>query len=209
MSEDARRIEAAFGGLDLIHSLYDRFPCGLRFALGGKAQAVSDPLPFLQAVDRARAILRALWPKPSTAALLIYMREDERDARAMHSETVASLASCGLDPRMFRHIGATPKTLHAADGAPYDSWLHIHFCEAPVDCDMADRALWGAIAAETPIRPKLESCAHPVFVDFGARIAAHVYDDRWMDVVAMEADSLRVLHRRYADWIFEDHVKLA
>lgn len=206
MSGEAERIAATFGGLDLIHCLYDRFPFALRFELGGAARSVADPLRALQAVERARAILRTLWPKPEAVLLLIFTPEDGRDIRALDEETAASLMSCGLDPRAFRAIGATPKVLHTPAGEAYEIWLHIHRYAGPLDFDAADRAIWGAVAADTPIRPKFEN-AYPVFVDLDRRIAAHVYDDRWMDVVGMERDAMRVLHRLHSAWIAPDHAK--
>lgn len=208
MSVEAELIAKTFGGLDLVHSLYDRFQFGLRFELGGATRPVSDPLRALQAVERARVILRTLWPKPETAWLLIFTREDARDIRALDDEAAASLMSCGLDPRAFRAIGATPKALHTPAGDPYEIWLHIHRYAAPLDFDAADRAIWGAVAADTPIRPRFEN-AYPVFVDLDRRIAAHVYDDRWMDVAAATAGDIERLRRVHAEFVCASSIETA
>lgn len=203
--DDFARLRDAFGTTDLVHSLFDRFACALRFELGADVWPISDPLRALQAMDRARAIVASLWPDLTRVAL-VFVALDDIDATDLTDEAETALRECGLDPRALTYLGGAP--LAARQGLPPPApglCAHSHLYRAE-GAASAHRALWGAICAETPMRPRLVDL-HPVLVDPERRIAAHAYDDRWMDVVAMEPGALDSLARARSDWLCEGYVK--
>ena len=203
--DDFTRLRAAFGTTDLVHSLFDRFPCALRFELGGDVWPISDPLRALRAIDRARAIVATLWPDLTRVAL-VFVALDAIDATALSDAAEAALRDCGLDPRALTYLGGAP--LAARQDLPPPApglCAHNHLYRAD-GAASAQRALWGAICAETPMRPRLVGL-HPVLVDLDRRIAAHAYDDRWMDVVAMNPGALDSLAKNRASWLCDGYIK--
>lgn len=199
------RIVEAFGTADLVTGLFFRFDNALRFDLGGGTAAVSDPARFSQALDRSRSVLLTLFSRPETVRLLVFMFEDAAEERTPDPEILASLPECGLDPTALRRLGSTSSADASAGDAAF---RHCYLYDRPLDAVDVTRALWGAIARETPVRPRLVG-ALPVFVDFDQRLLAHVYDDRLMDVVAMDGAALKAVHQLHKDWIADGCVKFA
>lgn len=67
---------------------------------------------------------------------------------------------------------------------------------------MVDSLLWASVSTYGEIRPKTR-WLNIYIVDFQRRIAIHIYDDRGMDVVAMEADAVRPLYNVFSEWLFD------
>jgi hypothetical protein len=67
------------------------------------------------------------------------------------------------------------------------------------DLSSRDVLVWCAISCEMAIEPK--ASVLPYLVDLENGLAAHVYDDRGMDVTAIERKMLVPLYRNRGDWL--------
>lgn len=64
-----------------------------------------------------------------------------------------------------------------------------------------DVLLWHSIAGEMPIYPSAR--VHTFLIDVRASLLMHVYDDRGVDVIADDPDSLRALYTHCDTWLLD------
>ncbi len=66
---------------------------------------------------------------------------------------------------------------------------------------MRDALLWTSIAEEMAISPHAPVMSW--LIDFDTMIVLHVYDDRGMDVRALDRDSIAPLYQEFGAWLLE------
>lgn len=170
------------------HALFYHFDNALRFELAGDLQGTVPR--FLKASERASTIASALLTdRPDLACLLSYFSETEApEGRYFSDETLASFA---IDPASITHLGGQRST----GDEMFRQWVQID--PAPA----TEVVLWSAIGADLGIGPNLPG--RPYLMDFERRLIVHPYDDRGMDVVAMDRETLLPLYRQFGSWLLD------
>jgi len=200
------QLEAVFG-VPLGSALFYQFNYGLRFELGGEVFGNDEPIPrFLQAIERARTVARALFDEPRTLdAVLCYYPPTVNPGPAL-LKWKKQLQEIGFP---FR-LGKAERVVVVEDGdEPGDAYCQFwsRITLAPQRDPAMDVLLWAAVAQEMRVTPTINPGSFAqtsiYLVDFAARTILHVYDDRGMDVVALEARPLRPLYRRFNAWLLD------
>lgn len=162
-------------------------PFRLRFELGGEEfDNCEEPVPrFMQALTRSRSI---------------------REASFAHSPrlcaVVRSWGSDGLNA--LRQIGFRNSPVaqwRVAEKMPDQSveTMIWHAFDVTDDSSACDTLLWSSIVNEMPIEPKAPVQSYLADMDRG--ILLHIYDDRGMDLTALDASSLKDIRQRFDSWI--------
>jgi hypothetical protein len=191
---------SSFGRTDLPDALVYEFEYALRFELGGDFDTKDDRIPrFLRALDRARAVIGALFEptKNVTAMIDFYGFKD----LTRHSWTmVKDLKTAGFETRKLRYLGALEQ--ERDEGFPDDETIfrHWYVCDR-LSADDLNKLAWCSIAAEMNIRPRARGGIY--LADMERRTMLHIYDDRGMDAVAMDRENLRPLYQRFDDWLLD------
>ncbi len=170
----------------------------LRFELGGEAHGSDEPVPrFVQAFSRARSVAHDLFQKAERSLAIVgTWPEPEKDLFAPASDGFAALAAMGFRPLPMEEWRAPHRYDHGDD----ELWTWRAF-DIAGNWEARDVLLWGAIAYESRIMPKAPVKSY--LVDFGSGVMLDVYDDRGMDVIATQRESLLDLYRSRGDWLLD------
>lgn len=171
-------------------------PFWLRFELGGERWSnLRQPVPrFIQAFDRARTVSDALFAQ--TSALAAILAAAPRPGRVQAPPAFKALERSGFE-------AAKPWCEWQAQLLPDDvdgPMLHWRGIDH-VDPAGRDTLLWACIAREMPIAPRAPVLAW--LVDFDAGVTLHVYDDRGMDVCALQRAAIEPLYRQFDTWLLD------
>jgi hypothetical protein len=161
-------------------------PFRLRFELGGEEFDNSDqPVPrFMQALTRSRSVQEATFAQSSRLWAVV---------RSWQSDGLEALWRIG-----FR-------------SSPVAEWRVVEEVpEQPIeviwqafdvtgDKSACDTLLWLSIVNEMPIDPKAPVESYLADMDRG--ILLHVYDDRGMDLTALNPSAIEDIRRRFDDWL--------
>lgn len=193
-SEIGSRLEAAFGWRSPPRPLFYQSEIALRFELGGE-EFGSDRRPsrVMQALDRARTVARALF-QPSRAIWALVARWDlhASEESPFKAETLIELGF-DLPPSRTELIRTTD------DEVEFETrWDAFGLQEIG---SLADTLIWASVTLELGIRPSAATATY--FVDFERRVLLHIYDDRGMDVVAMDPASLVPIYREFGGWLLD------
>ncbi len=71
------------------------------------------------------------------------------------------------------------------------------------DPALVDALLWGSITREMGVTPEARWLGPIFIVDFELRLVLFAYDDRGMDVVAMDREPLLPIYRQFGDWLLD------
>jgi len=166
--------------------LFYHFDHALRFELAGDLEGAVPR--FLKAYDRANVIASSLFAdQPDPVCLLSYFSETEAPERAHFPEEL--LQPLAIDSASIIHLGGS----FSADDEMFRQWVQID--PPPV----TGVVLWSAIGADLGIGPNLPGWLY--LVDFERRLIVHPYDDRGMDVIAMDRETLLPLYREFGGWL--------
>jgi hypothetical protein len=179
----------------------------LRFELGGEDY---DPreraVPrALQAFIRAKAVTDALFGDACIGVLATYRLDDELDSRDSPLRNVdhkvhRAEGLAGLQAMGFRGIAQSSWTSALFAEEDGDSWLLQSFDLTGLSGDR-NILLWNPIVVEMPISPSSSGrcfLLHPTDA-----VLLHVYDDRGMDVIGSNAESLRFIYDNFHDWLVD------
>lgn len=196
----SERMEATFGYKALPDGLFYQFDHALRLELSG--QGGGRVAPFLQAVDRARAVVRAVFHRAETIEVIFarigpspLTRDDARELRA--------LRQTGFRPRL-RALERLP----LGEGEE-DLWgdgvepVYRYLFTASQGATMADidALIWNCCARDLGIQPV---AGLDVFmVDYSRGLAVHIYDDRGMDLIAVKRETLAEYYRAFGSWLLD------
>ena len=178
-----------FGPDALRGGLFYHHEGALRFELSGDSGRV---LMFTRAYDRARAILgRAFADSPRVVAVLSFFGEGPLRA---HLSVFRALRECGV--RVPNSRAAWTEVLDG-DEEP-EPWTRVAF---EVDADDRLRLLWGALAKDIGIRPRLR--CHVYLADPERGVLAYPYDDRGMDLIGPGKALLKEIYAELDDWLLD------
>ena len=183
-------LEAVFGPRMLEHALFYGHDFALRFELsvGGTRTEL-----FTQAHDRAREILAYLFRDSSRLTAILSWYGAGR--LAGHLSVFHALRECGV--RVPRPCQAWTTRLEG-DDPDAEEWTVLAFS---VDHETAGRLLWGALAADIGIRPRLLGRLHLADPERG--VLAHPYDDRGMDVIGPNRAAIADLYGRFSHYLLD------
>lgn len=155
---------------------------------------------FEQAWDRAREIVDHAF---GGSAELVVVVSCFGDGTPMGSRPLLrSLRACGVRVRRPRAWWSEPYHDDAVEEP--ETRLFLAF---PVEREGLHRLLWGALAVDLCIRPRLEG--HLFLADPARGIVVHPYDDRGMDVVGLNRALLAELYHRFNDALLDyDRVRM-
>ena len=174
-------------------------PFRLRFELGGEIFGIDAPVPrFSQAFDRARNVADEVFESTKRLFAIVAWPTTGRDFSAPGDDGFEAIAKAG-----FR---STPAAEWTAPLWPEEDdedrvpalWRAFDISEDRVARDVL---LWCAVSLETAITPKAPVISY--LIDFDRGISLYVYDDRGMDVTAVDRDSLLRVYRARREWLLD------
>lgn len=182
-------LHRVFGPDALRGGLFYHHEGSLRFELSDGHRSV--PM-FTRAYDRARAILDRVFAGSSrvVAVLSFY---GELPPRAYLS-VFRALRECGVRVPRPR---ATWTDVLDGELAP-EAWHRVAF---EVDADDRLCLLWGALAADLGIRPRLQ--CHVYLADPERGVLAYPYDDRGMDLIGPNKALLKEVYAEFNAWLLD------
>lgn len=174
----------------------------LRFELGGEAFGSEAPIPrFVQAFGRARQVAHdALLGSQEVLAVVGCWQNAEHDLFAPSSDPVEALRSFGFTATSTQQWNG----MHPLWGQVDDEQNHPATWQAfNVTEQLSDRdvIIWCAIAYEMAIQPKAPVI--PFLLDVERGILIHIYDDRGMDVIALDRKTLMEVYRTHSSWLLD------
>lgn len=186
-----------------LDALFYETPIALRFELGGDWEVEGRQVPrMLQAVDRARAITEAVFAGSTTVKAVIqtwgHRRPGPRNVVFRRLAAMGFTAAPHYEGR-YRHPDED-----AAD--PYDQF----FLSEATDAEDRATLIWDACACEIGIGPSSPFISvgsfnqfRSLLVDFERGLLVNVYDDRGMDVLAIDREALRPIYARFNAWLLD------
>jgi uncharacterized protein DUF3885 len=186
-------------GPDWHHELWAS-PFRLRFELSHGGPYVSM---FTSAYDRARRLARAALPAERVVAVIAAIPNPSRELGAKQRGWTARSA---YDVLKKMGVPTTP---------PEAAWTdHVHPPQARDDTarrwrhravsvtwDQADILLWNQVARDIGVQPQAPVLTR--LVDLARGISVHAYDDRGMDIIALNRDTVADLYTRFNDWLLD------
>lgn len=172
---------AHFGRVDFGGDLFGQWPVGIRFEIG------------IERVSRAAKIYEFAF---ASAQECVLASTDWTEGTEMSRRSTPLFETPGIFP-------SEPMQFQTAEVFPFDeakyllTWTRL----SPLAYDAA--SMFQAIAnREQPGDPKVNS---RVFViEPRSKIIMHMYDDRGLDVIAADIDTLRPMFESFSDWILEN-----
>ena len=197
MIDPKKEIEAVFGCAELPHGLFYEFEAALRFELGGEGVSTKRPIKrFIQAFERAEAVAADLFARSS-----VWLLSSTFGEASPPKKHLKPFKAIGLSRNDFTDLGAIAQN-DADHIEEFGADLYRHWAGTVLESpDLIKEALWLALGSELGIRPAASASLY--FVDFENRIVLHPYDDRGMDVIAMQREALSDLYRSRHSWLLE------
>lgn len=182
-------LHRVFGPDALRGGLFHHHEGALRFEL---SDGYRNVLMFTRAYDRARAILDRVFAGSSRVFAIVSLY-GEVPPRA-HLSTFRALRACGV--RLPRSRARWTDVLDGELGP--EAWHRVAF---EVNADDRLCLLWGALAADLGIRPRLLA---PVYLaDPGRGVLAYPYDDRGMDLIGPDKALLKEIYAELNAWLLD------
>jgi Domain of unknown function (DUF3885) len=186
-----KAIEAAFGTNALGHALFYNHHHALRFELSGGSSYIHM---FLQAYQRAAEITDFLFSdaKDLHAAICFYGKGNFLSSLSVFR----SISSCKLK---------IPK--------PYAAWVQPHreddefddlsktSIAFKIDRQIIPQLLWGALANEIGVRPRLQCDVYLFDLELG--ILVHPYDERGMDAIGSNQELLQSAYKKFDRYLLD------
>lgn len=170
-----------FNRVDFGGDLFDQWPVGIRFEIG------------INQVSRAAKLYEFAFAKAEDCILF---SEDWITDGTLAKPCTPLFRTPGIFPREASQF-------QAVEVSPFDeteyrlTWTRL----SPLDFDAAQ--MFQAIAnREQDALPKVSS---GVFViDPRSKVIMHMYDDRGLDIIAAELNTLRPLFESFGDWVLDN-----
>lgn len=201
-----KRIKDVFGWEGFPDALFYKAEYALRFELG--CELPEGPVRFLRAIDRARALSEATFSSSSKLTIVAsYCDGERRTSRAAAS--FKKLAEMGFRAPfdVFDRVAMNDREYREAFGS--DLYCYWHSADVANEQSQLSILLWACIAAEGHVAPKVRWLKDIHIVDFERGVAAHVYDERGMDIIATNKDEIQRLYHQFNDWLFDyDRAKM-
>lgn len=196
----SERLHAAFGHRRLPDGLFYRFEFALRFELGG--EVVTSAPRFLQAIDRARDIVRGAFPHLENLEVVLVRvsgaRLDRSDARELRALRRIGFKRHLTSPERLPLEAGEEEFWSDCGGPPF---RYLAAAEAQDRMTDIDALIWASCTRDTDVKPRADLDVY--LIDYARRVVAHVYDERGMDVIAMTREPLVDLYRQFGPWLLD------
>lgn len=182
---------------------YRASPFRLRFELGGDFSNTDQVVPrFVRAFGKARNITNDVCAGAEELVSIIgCWPGSPLDIFAPAEDGFEVLKQAGFRSTQV----AEWKGGHPRHSQPDDeewqrnaTWRAFDVKDAPDDRDVI---IWCAISYEmavTPSAPIMSFLVDPV-----RQVLVHIYDDRGMDVISLQRDTLLALYKKHSDWLLD------
>lgn len=180
------RVWQVFGPDALGHAVFYRHAPALRFELAGGETTLDR---FSQAYDRARAVTARAFEKsgPVTVVLGSYVVDGKLNRRSV----LQAARTCRVEVPSHRDYALQPPAV--GSDTPERSLIAFEVAR-----EVLPRLLWGALAQELGIRPRLLGDLY--LADPTGGLLLHPYDDRGMDVIGNHG-RLAALEQEFRPWL--------
>jgi hypothetical protein len=157
---------------------------------------------FLQALDRARVIIRNVFGKREEIYVIIsYI--GEKVLGSEEYKQVRDLRRLGFQTKLSENIEIIlERDKEFLEDFGDNSFRYINHIELKTTSPDIDTLIWACISRGINITPR-SRFPHIYFVSIVDKIIAHIYDDRGMDIVGMEYNSVREFYVKFNDWLFD------
>lgn len=171
----------------------------LRFELGGETFGNDAPVPrFVQAFGRATEVAQEVFASSRQMfGIVAAFPNSAEDMFAPAGDGFEALAAAGFSREPISRWQAPmwPDQIEEEDRLQC-RWRAY---DLTGDAVQRDVLLWCAISYEMTITPKAPVSSF--LVDFDRNIVLHVYDDRGMDVTALDREVLMPTYRSRQSWL--------
>jgi len=180
------QINELFGPAALGHALFYSHSPALRFELSGGDVPVDQ---FSQAYDRARQLATAAFRTSPQVTVVLACSGVKK-----HAAMLRAARSCGVALPALREKSTSPPDI-GSDGSEGS------LVAFEVEQDVVPRLLWGVLAQELGVRPRLLGQLY--LADLVRGVLLHPYDDRGMDVIGPGVQVLSELYTEFGPWLLE------
>ncbi|GAB3227853.1 hypothetical protein GCM10027346_11680 [Hymenobacter seoulensis] len=181
-----------YPSLRLAAPLFHNWPIYLRFDLQDDALATSDDAYFQEVVRRASLLFQAVFA-PTDSVLVVYQYSRYKRHRLRNSNFLIQQLSVRKADVHFQRI------VYPHFFAPHQ-WSRAHFVTSASQIPHA--AILAAIANQDFCRtPALHG--QVFFLNQRTGLAFHMYDDRGLDILGPDAESLLHLYEAYNELILD------
>ena len=160
------------------------------------------PVPrFVQAFGRARRIAHdAFQMSQRVVAIVACSSDTTQDLFAPAEDGLAALRDAGFNGAVIAEWKAPfwPDREEEEEAQPPAIWRVFDVTDDPAGRDVL---IWCSVSYESAITPKAPALSYLADLDRG--VLAYVYDDRGMDLTALERDTLLTLYRERKDWLLD------
>ncbi|WP_108810422.1 DUF3885 domain-containing protein [Sphingorhabdus sp. Alg231-15] len=195
-----RVIQDTFGVEELPHGLFYEFPWGLRFNLSNVSTSTGTRHleRFLDSLDRAKSITHAFLADSEKVTVLFSRLGPEKPVPAMN-RAVNQLDDIGFDSARLNYLGAIKQ-----GEDDYEDWRYQHWysCHLSNELPEIDKLLWNCVAQDMGVQPYAE-WGSIYLADLQKQMIVHVYDDRGMDVIAMDKETIKPFYSDLNSWLLE------
>jgi hypothetical protein len=193
-----------FQGIELKKPLFYRWPIGLRFDL--QTRATDEAGYFEAVVERAQHLFDAIFqPEDSIFMVVNEWRENEQPLTTAHYafQQVKDVREAALSHQLLRQP-------YEADD-PEDVWNQAIVGVRIRQLDVSNLLLALAHTDFGDRSPRMHAGTWPTstevyFLHREKKLIFNMYDDRGLDIIATELDTLRPIYEQYQEWIL-DHDK--
>lgn len=186
-------LEETFPDIHIEKPLFYHAPNGIRFQLGDTDQAW-DQEYMSRVYKRAIALFEALHSSRDHVMLIIHLKRAEKPhnmKKALHT------LKRFLRKKSIGH--STEIMIDKQQDQERKSLRLLVTCQL---ADMKHESLLKAIAnRDLQIRPFIEGDCY--FINLEKKTIYHLYDDRKLDIVSNNEQSLDPLYKNYQDWILD------
>ena len=170
-----------FNRVDFGGNLFGQWPVGIRFEIG------------INQVSRAAKLYELAFAKAEDCVLV---SQDWKTAGGLAKRFTPLFKTPGIFP-------TEPSQFQVVEVSPFDESQYrlTWTCLSPLAFDAA--RMFQAIAnGEQGGVPTIASSVY--VIDPRTKIIMHMYDDRGLDIIATELDTLRPLFESFSDWILDN-----
>ena len=157
---------------------------------------------FLQAIDRSRAVASAAFASSSSLCAVTSTFEGERRSNRQWS-SFQSLRALGFEYQFGQAERVKQHEAEYIQEAGDELYCYWRVAEFPNEPRAIAALLWASVAKELDVLPKSRWIGSIYVVDFDRGIALHVYDDRGMDLIAVDPSALRPIYEEFTDWLLD------
>ena len=195
------KLQTAFCRDKLEYALFYNWDWGLRFELNTSSSYIEM---FISAFDRSRELLEYTFSETSVTYLLIRFRSCAENNSKQPKE-MRRLKRCGF---ILPEHYLSERSSYLYDKGTEDEFLEYHheyLFPVKINSGNSLAVLWAVCSSDLGIQPSAKLDCY--FIDFDRQLVAHPYDDRGMDIVAMNRQSLTFLYKDYYHYLLEYDLK--